>query len=348
MNPRAEVCNHRPRPAMPILLLGLSALLLTSFPEDADAQILRFCGVAPQPAVLSFTQLNVSRDTAVGAPISEEVVSNVRVDCPGTWRARERSSLGFRMQVVPTYRVSNVVGDVWETGVPGIGLRVYAATAGRVVSNSYRAEIGPTIWSRTRVTRNFVLRHQLVKIGAIGMTGMLNFGAVYTFRNQSALTGNGGVMVLATVAIGTATLAPRSCRVTTPNVGVTLPNTQASTLGNNGASIGNTGFFIGLQCDDNTDVHITLTDATTPGNRTNLLSLTADSTARGVAVRVRRPDNAPVSFGPDSPAAGNTNQWRVGQRSGATTIPMSAEYVATGTVTAGTVRALATFTMSYH
>lgn len=95
-------------------------------------------------------------------------------------------------------------------------------------------------------------------------------------------------------------------------------------------------------------VYITLTDATTPANRTDLLTLTGSSTAGGVGIRIRNSSRAAVSFGPDSPVAGNTNQWLVGPSDSTTSVPMSAEYVATGSVTPGTVRALATFTMSYQ
>ena len=331
-----------------IMMLWTVAGLLNCLPESAEAQTGRRCNVLPQPGTLLFNQLNISRDTAVGAPISEELTVNTLVTCPDSI-GQGGNGIGFRMQVVPVRRVSGTVRDVWETGVPGIGVRVYSRELARVVSNTTSAHVG-TVWGRWGNAVNYILTHQLVKTGPIDTTGQLQFGKLYSFWHSNAAGSRRDVATgpLAYVSIANATLAARSCRVTTPDVRVTLPDTLASTLGNNGASIGNTGFFIGLQCDANTNVHITLTDATTPGNRTNLLSLTADSTARGVAIRVRRPDNAPVSFGPDSPAAGNANQWRVGQRSGAVTVPMSAEYVATGNVTAGTVRALATFTMSYH
>jgi len=91
-----------------------------------------------------------------------------------------------------------------------------------------------------------------------------------------------------------------------------------------------------------------LTDATTPGNRTDLLTLTSGSTANGVRIRIRNQADNPVSFGPDAPTAGNTNQWLVGPSDSTTTIPMTAEYVSTGDVEAGTANAVATFTMSYQ
>jgi len=63
---------------------------------------------------------------------------------------------------------------------------------------------------------------------------------------------------------------------------------------------------------------------------------------------MRDTNQAAVRLGPDSPVAGNTNQWLVGPATDTMTIPMTAEYVATGAVEPGIVRALATFTMSYQ
>jgi type 1 fimbria pilin len=76
--------------------------------------------------------------------------------------------------------------------------------------------------------------------------------------------------------------------------------------------------------------------------------LAQDSSARGIAIRIRNPSGMPINFGPDSSDRGNVNQWRVGLARDTTSIPMSAEYVSTGVITPGSVRALATFTMSYQ
>lgn len=57
----------------------------------------------------------------------------------------------------------------------------------------------------------------------------------------------------------------------------------------------------------------------------------------------------PVAHGLDSAVAGNTNQWLAGTAAGgAMTIPLTVQYVrTTGAPTPGTVKGLATFTMSY-
>lgn len=115
-----------------------------------------------------------------------------------------------------------------------------------------------------------------------------------------------------------------------------------------GATAGNTNFSIDLSCQPGANVFVTLTDATNPGNTTNNLTLTGDSTASGVNLRVLDSNGSPVSFGPDSAASGTTNQWLVGPSASTTSIPLTAQYVSTGNVSPGTVKGLMTFTLSYQ
>ena len=55
---------------------------------------------------------------------------------------------------------------------------------------------------------------------------------------------------------------------------------------------------------------MTLTDATTPSNTTDLLSLKPSSTAAGVKLRILKSNSNPVFFGPDSAVAGWPLGWR--------------------------------------
>lgn len=139
-----------------------------------------------------------------------------------------------------------------------------------------------------------------------------------------------------------------TCSVTTPSVSVTLPNISTTSLSSVGQTTGDTRFDIGLNCNSGANVYVTLTDATTPGNTTSLLSLKPSSTAAGVKLRILKSDGNPVSFGPDSAAAGNTNQWLVGSSASVNDIPLTVQYYRDGALTAGTVNAAATFTMSYQ
>ncbi|WP_120293638.1 fimbrial protein [Paraburkholderia sp. BL23I1N1] len=111
-----------------------------------------------------------------------------------------------------------------------------------------------------------------------------------------------------------------------------------------------TAFSVRLNCAvPGSQIYITLTDNANPANTSNTLSLKSDSTASGLGFQVLN-KGIPVSFGPDSSVAGNTNQWQVGVAStGSINIPLSVRYIQTpAQVRPGTVDAVPTFTMSYQ
>ncbi|WP_176115045.1 fimbrial protein [Burkholderia cepacia] len=140
---------------------------------------------------------------------------------------------------------------------------------------------------------------------------------------------------------------PQSCTITNSSVDVRLPPVSSGKLSYVGASAGETGFNIGLNCRAGSNVYVTLTDLTDPGNTGDQLTLTQDSTAKGVKLRVSR-NGQPVRYGPDSRLPGNPNQWYVGPSVSTSNIPLTVQYVADGPVSGGTVKGAATFTMSYQ
>ncbi len=127
----------------------------------------------------------------------------------------------------------------------------------------------------------------------------------------------------------------------------------------NGVGSGTTpqSFSLRLACQggrggDRLFIHVTLTDATAPGNRTDVLSLRSTATAAGLGVQVLRASGQTVRFGADSTVVGNPGQFlagSVGQGEAVFELPLSARYVQTGgVVTPGTAGALATFTFAYN
>jgi len=137
---------------------------------------------------------------------------------------------------------------------------------------------------------------------------------------------------------------------------VNLPVVALSALGAVGKTAGDTSFPIGLSCAAGANVYITLSDATTPTNTTSLLTLDSNSTAQGIKLRILNSTGA-VDFGPDSAAAGTTHQWFLGTSSSINGIPLTVQYYRDDTnpsgtgsavLSAGSVHAQATFTMSYQ
>ncbi|AOZ01287.1 adhesin [Cupriavidus sp. USMAHM13] len=123
-----------------------------------------------------------------------------------------------------------------------------------------------------------------------------------------------------------------------------------------GATSSPKSFEVRLQCSGgnpgtSTKMYMTLTDSANPANETDTLSLASGSQAKGFGIQVlRASDDTLVSYGPDSAAAGNTNQWKVGSFGNVNvTIPFKARYVRTSSsIVPGTANGTATFTMSYQ
>ncbi len=112
-------------------------------------------------------------------------------------------------------------------------------------------------------------------------------------------------------------------------------------------------FSVGVTCDPNIALYATMSDASTPGNTSDVLSLARSSTAAGIGLKLFKfGESTPLKFGPDSSARGNTNQWYVGKSSSAVrnfTVPFRVNYVQTAPeVKAGKVNAQSTITFSYQ
>ncbi|MCY1280369.1 Fimbrial protein [compost metagenome] len=239
--------------------------------------------------------------------------------------------------------------NVYATSIPNIGLRVltpqghpfpYVDSAYPWLNNAWNTYYAPKI--------------QLIKTGNITAPGVLT-GA---YARYSADTAAGHTLVEYQFS-SPLIVTPRvpTCKVDTPRIPVPMGRVVAAT---NFTGVGSTSpaenFQIRLSCsggdpDTATRPYVTLTDATTPGNRSTTLSMTMDSTVKGIGIQILK-DNVVLGYGPDSSAAGNTNQWSAGtvkQGQASMIIPLQARYVqTTARITSGSANANATFTMSYQ
>jgi type 1 fimbria pilin len=164
---------------------------------------------------------------------------------------------------------------------------------------------------------------------------------------SAAYAADGNVSVAGTVLA-------KTCTVSTGGVMVVLPQAAKSDFSGVGSHGKSKDFKIELDCTgSSSQIYMTLTDGTTASNRSDVLSLTSASTASGLGLQVLRNGGALVSYGPASDAPGTTNQFFVGSAAAVITaggeIPFSVRYVQTATqMRAGSVSAIATFTMSYQ
>ncbi|WP_175685422.1 fimbrial protein [Burkholderia anthina] len=171
----------------------------------------------------------------------------------------------------------------------------------------------------------------------------------FIYKRTYVPTSNGyALLVWANTGGETVEQMKQSCDVTTNPVNVMLTDVSVNSLSTVGVTAGDKGFEIGLSCKAGSNVFVTMTDLTNQGNTSDQLTLTEDSTAKGVKLRILRNGGVPVGYGPDSAAVGNTNQWYVGPSGSTSRIPLIAQYIATGPVSAGSVKGVATFTLSYQ
>lgn len=249
--------------------------------------------------------------------------------------------------------------DVYPTNVPGIGVR-YTVSNGAgtsctglplTVQSGSRQVICHQIFAAASPGYDYTLNvaAQFVKTGTIAPGALTTIPALSI---TNAINNQSGSYLWGNAFTGAASGSFNSvaCSVTQTAVQVTMPQAKTKDLATPGATTGTTPFALSLNCDAGVQVAMTLTDATTPANRSSTLSLTSDSTAKGVGYQIAF-NGTPVAYGADSAVAGNANQIMVTSSpttGGTMAVPLSASYVSTGPVNPGTANARATFTMSYQ
>lgn len=171
-------------------------------------------------------------------------------------------------------------------------------------------------------------------------------------RNTSGGTYSGKTAFTFSLNSMTIINGAKSCTLMSgQNVTVPMNHIGLSSIPSAGSEAQGGTTVINLNCQSGVSVFATLTDSTTPSNTSNLLTLTPDSTATGIGLRIyKNNDVTPLSFGPDSPVKGNLNQWKLS--AGTETMPsatLRANYVnLNGSPTAGTVNGITTITFSYQ
>jgi type 1 fimbria pilin len=234
--------------------------------------------------------------------------------------------------------------------VPGLGVNLY------YFNGATRTQISPGLQASLALVLN--APGTLTRIDAdLVVTGQVTTGTLNALPSVNltfAAVGLGcGVISLSaqtlTVTASNGTVTGVTCQVTNPAIAVTLPSVSVNKLASSGQIAGATRFTIPLNCaQSGANVYVTLTDATNVSNTSALLTLKGSATAGNVKLQLLRSDGSPVGYGPDSALAGTTNQWLVGPSNATSGIPLTVQYYSTGTATAGTVQAAATFTMSYQ
>lgn len=327
-----------------LVVSGLMSLLMA-------APAMASCTAAPtaQGANVSIALpvgVAVPRNAAPGQIVWDSgwvasAVASATCDSPSDTR-----SFGYVQVKVPVPGFDGV----YESGIPGIGIKsavILGASkpahinAGTVMRSPTVTEVaGAGTFDETGSGRI-----QYIVTGPVA-TGVTNMGIAFGGRTY----GGGARGLNLNISNGrNSTVTAGSCTVQNPTFTVPVPAAYSHQLGAVGSTTGDTSFNLALNCPAGISVAITFADVTNPGNRTTNLSLSSDSTGAGVAYQLVYGSQA-VAYGPDSASEGTENQIHVGPPtvSGNTNIPFSVRYVRTGPLTAGTLNAKATFTMSYQ
>lgn len=329
------------------LTAGVIGMLLLLTGGASIAQTIGF-----SPAALSFSPggpYSVPRDAAVGSQVASAVAA--------------ATASGITCALIETATVNGTEisagSGIYQTSVSGIGVSFFivngsvqtliTASAGGYTSGTISA---PGNGALPGLQANLVVTGQVVS--GYSLTSLPN--VTVTFTPTGSCPWTTGIANTLSATASNSAVVPVTCTVTTPSVSVNLPTVSLSALSAVGATAGNTRFPIGLSCAAGAVVYITLTDATTPANTSSLLTLASNSTAQGIKLRILN-STGPIAFGPDSASEGTTHQWLLGSSNSVNGIPLTVQYYrddtdtsgsAAAVLSAGSVHAQATFTMSYQ
>ncbi|TCW83032.1 hypothetical protein C5O80_18255 [Burkholderia sp. SRS-46] len=318
-------------PRSPLVAIALVAL---SSPAAAECFIDGLAGPINEQVALDAASL--VRDTAIGTKYAHGSGGNIACNWQGYNVNSTATVVGGKL--VPGYT------DTYETGVKGIGIRFFATAYG--ITNTQVAPFNfNSTSSGSATTTWFNAGAQLFVTGPIQGGTMTTLPSLRVEYRMPSSTLVYNLSVATPIVIGS-----KGCRVSVPSIAVTLPTVTVKDLNSPGTAWGATKFAVNLTgCAAGVKLYTTLTDASNPSNTSNVLSLSPDSSARGVAYQIAFGGKS-VNFGPDSSAPGTTNQFLVNAAPGATVdVPLTVNYVKTGeNLVPGTANAKVIFNMSYR
>jgi hypothetical protein len=327
--------------------LRLSLALLTGvcLASPASAQCSFSSGSSLSTATIALpTTLSVSRDAAVGTVVydSNWVATSATTSINCSSATTMKRGYQSAMVVVPGS------ANVFQTGVNGIGIKV--AWANGMSGSPTMDGVNSVLWpaSSANVPASDYGPMGRFRVQLI-VTGNVSAGT-FTLPAALAQATYGSIMVNNLLLTNNnASVKAAACSVQTPSIPVVMPQAKISALPTVGSTTGDTAIPISLNCSAPVSIYVTFTDASNPSNVGNTLSLTSNSSAKGVAYQILYGSTV-INYGADSSAVGNQNQVKLGSVSAAGSFPisLSARYVRTGAIVPGSANALATFTMSYQ
>lgn len=294
------------------------------------------------------------------------VVYNIEGFDPGQLNPNVATGTVLFTKIVPVvsgrvYRITcnSNIGDVlyrgvtttgtyktYTTGIPGIGIRFKFHGAHK---DDYWPQQDLFTVTTTALAQQVNIVVELVKTGPIKTGGMIQ-GEVAEWFVPAHGFQFGSLRFEQAVIIDP---TRPTCTVATPDVDVPMGTVSINEFNGINSFSAAQPFELGLDCAGGeagitTSVYTVLTDKHNAANRTNRLTLSPESTAKGVGIQVLNKAQ-PVSYGPASSTIGTANQWLAGTTgNGRFTIPLAARYIQTeAQITGGSANGAAIFTMGY-
>lgn len=236
--------------------------------------------------------------------------------------------------------------DIYQTGIPGIGMKITASPYGNLPMDITRERYPGYDYFITDYYYVYIIK--LIKTGYIPAGGQI-FG--YPLLRSYLINYENTPFTSSSLTQPLNIILKRpTCSINTPNFSANLGEVSISDFNTDGRTLPKQ-FSIDLNCEGGTksaDIYVTLTDANNPTNITSRLDLSPDSTAQGIALEVNNRFGV-VNFGPDVEGLGNPGQWNDGSTAaGSYSIPLSVNYVRLpGPIKGGSANSGVTYTLNY-
>jgi type 1 fimbria pilin len=266
---------------------------------------------------------NLSTNAVIGTPVSATPSNPPNVTCTGG----------------TTYGVQNLVGGaptggsnyIYPTSVSGLGYQLIHANDTANFMGPYPAYTTAGQDSTYSVGTTL----QLVQTGPIANGAVLPAGTLANWQW-------GSIVPEYFVLTNSITFVASACVVTTASFTVTLPTVSTSAFSGKDSTAGSTPFDIKMNCPSGSTSTLSImftASSGVPAGYNNVLK--SNGSATGLGVELRDGNSGTVVFG-NASVVGTTPF-------GALSIPYTALYHATSNaVTAGSVGATATFTLTYQ
>lgn len=283
------------------------------------------------PGYIHFGNIIVQRDTPVGAVLATATTGTYNADdriagCQEPWN--------YSWQVMPWKTISVLGNSIYDTNIPGVGMRLTNTASGKVIP--YAEDRGVV----DVVITGDGIKAELIKTGNI-------VGGVLIPGVQARASANHQLYFANVTLSGSNSVTAVACQVITSNVNVPLGEHDKSEFNGIGSTTNWQSFNIGLDCDRSARVNVRIDpSAGIVEGTTDVMKLDngdGESTAGSIGIQLGfRPNGSSVMH------LGQETFYATWLQGGSQNIELQARYYQTEqNITPGLANGTATFTLTY-